>query len=222
MDHGSRIERAAALIVLLLLPWLSGCGDGEEATAIRQYNEALEAYAAGELRHAYASAEKAARLGGAETAGYADFLRGNVKFAECALAEEQAGTAEAEPFALEVALAYARSARDLWQSAAMSRPDWPAARRNVERALLKIRELTDRKEEAKSRKERRPDPKPAPKPEPLDPGLDPDQPPEALLTELSAEEIRRLFERLARKEQEKVDLRRATRRERMSEVERDW
>ena len=122
------------------------------------YREGTEAYRVQlELRRAEEEANRVADPHGL-------FLRGNVAFADCLVAEKQAATAAAEPFAFDVAIALADKAARLWADAAMSREDWPAARRNVERALLKAAELRRRKSQAEQ--QRRPDPKPQPKPNP--------------------------------------------------------
>jgi hypothetical protein len=150
-----------------------------------------------------------------------DFVRGNVAFAHCEMAERQASSAAAEPFAWDVAISYGRRARDFWKHAAMSRPDWPEARRNVERALLKLDELAQKKKEAERKRE--PDRKPQPKPIPKA-GKEDTRPPkdEPRIEELTPEQVLRLLDKLAKKEKEKVALRRSHRKVRMAEVERDW
>lgn len=223
----SRRAQAALGLLLSALP-LAGCGRDADARLL--YDRAHEALAAGQLNEADAAAEKAAARGDPGTAMLAGFLRGNIAFAYCGLAERQAGTAAAEPFAFDVAIAYAEKARRFWQLAAMSRADWPAARRNVERALLKLEELKRRKTEFEEQRRRaadpRPQPKPQPRPEPL-PGTGPEEVEQdpadlAQLSELSPEQVRRLLETLAEKEREKTALRRAEREKRTAGVERDW
>lgn len=196
---------------------------GENAPARLRYNHALAALRAGRIGEAEASSKRAAAVAEApEVVAIAAFLLGNVAFARCELAERQARTLEAEPFAFEVAIRFGEIARDAWQRAAMSRADWPIARRNVERALLMLESLKDRQTRAKRKKEGRPEPRPVPLPEP-----DPDEPPEGPETEpgekeLSTGEVLALFERLAEKEREKRALRLSARRSRMQDVERDW
>ena len=139
-----------------------------------------------------------------------------------------AGTAAAEPFAFDVAIAYAEKARRFWQLAAMDRPDWPEARRNVERALLKLEELKRRKAEWEEQRRRDADPRPRPQPKPRpQPGTEREEVEQeaadlAQLQELSPEAVRRLLEKLAEKEREKLALRRAEREKRTEGVERDW
>jgi hypothetical protein len=196
--------------------------EGEDASAELMFNRALAAIGAGDLSDAESSAEQAAAAGGEKLSARAEFLRGNAAFARCELAERQAASVEAEPFAFEIAIRFGEKARDLWMSAAMSRPDWPEARRNVERAEAMLESLRGRKREAESKKDPRPKPQPKPLPDPgqTRPEVKPN--PEAKITELSPSEILALYERLAKKEREKRTVREAYRKERMTTVERDW
>ena len=203
---------AARLTVLLFLCGCGGYGAGGEA-----YARARTALLEGNLSGAEGAAERAAAIGGPEIAALCDFLRGNAAFARCETAERQAGSAAAEPFALDVAIAYGEKARRLWQRAAMSRDDWPEARRNVERARKKLRELRRKKEEREPPKPKPPRPRPRPpEREAGDPEVDPQR------KELTPEQVRRLLERLAEKEREKLALRRERRAARSADVERDW
>jgi hypothetical protein len=114
----------------LTLLFLVGCGDAA-------FDRAVAALQEGELRQAEAAAQQLAEPHGL-------FLRGNVAFADCLVAEKQAATAAAEPFAFDVAIALAEKAARLWADATMIREDWPEARRNVERALLTAADLRRR------------------------------------------------------------------------------
>jgi len=196
--------------------------EGDDASARLLYNRALAALQAGNLSDAEASAGRAEAKGGEEISARTEFLRGNAAFARCEMAERQAGTIEAEPFAFEIAIRFGEKARDLWMSAAMSRLNWPEARRNVERALVLLESLRGRKREAEQRKTPRPEPQPKPLPDPGKTRPDQEPAPKAEITELSPEQILALFERLAKKEREKLAVRQAHRRERMTTVERDW
>ncbi|MHC4163237.1 MAG: hypothetical protein ACYTDU_12665 [Planctomycetota bacterium] len=234
--------RSKALTLLALL--LVGCGDtgvaayregrfrdahtalksaGDDAPAERLFNRALAALRAGDLTDAEGAAASAAARGTPEIAALSDFLRGNAAFARCRMAERQASTTAAELFAFDVAITYARKAGRLWQLAAMSRPDWPEARRNVERALLKEEKLRRKKADREKQQRRKTDPQPRPKPTPEkgrdiepDPAVDPQ------LEELDPDEVLRLLDKLVEKEKEKRALRRSQREARMAEVERDW
>jgi hypothetical protein len=204
---------------------------GDSASAELLYDQALAALRAGDLAAADAAL---ARMSG--LVPLRDFLRGNVAFARCELAARQAQTAEAEPFAFEVAIAHAKTARGAWQDAAMSRPDWPEARRNVERAGLAIAKLQRLQEDAgrRSAKAGRPEVRlrPAPRAKPAD-----DRPPTSQTTadtpgkepsaaaneaELTPEQVRELFDRLAAKEKERIAARRSRRQDKSADVESDW
>ncbi len=195
---------------------------GQDVSAELLHDQALAALCAGRFSEAEAAAEQAAARGGPPFAALRDFLVGNVAFARCELAAAQASGPEAEPFAFDVALGQARRARSAWQRAAMSRSDWPAARRNVERALRRLEELEQARDEARRRAEEEKK-KERPEPEAPPPATEEEERAiEAQLAELTGEELRRLFERLAAKEREKRELRRSQRERRSSEVEKDW
>jgi len=216
---------ARAAVVLLCA--LAGCGD--DAPGARAYEDARRSLDAGELRRAAELAAEAARAGDESIAVLGLFLSGNVAFARCVRAERQAAGPGAEPFALDLAIRHGERARDLWIDAAMTRADWPAARRNVERALLKLRELEREKAEREPDREKA-DPEPKPKPQPRRPPPLPRagdkeevvKEPVPPLDELPAAEVAKLLERLARKEGEKRALRREEREKKSAPVERDW
>ena len=212
--------RSTILIGPLLL---AGCGGGESAAAL--FGRALDALGDNRPREAEAAAEAAARRGGEPYAALLDFLRGNTAFSRCLLAEKQAAMPQSEPFAYDLAINYARSARDAWRRAAASRADWPRARRNVERALLKIEDLERQKaQRERPRKRTDPQPKPRPKAKPT-PKSEPTPPkeakPELQVEELPPAELKKLLDRLAQREREKRALRRSQRKARMA-GERDW
>jgi len=239
-------ERTAALSLVLVALLGFGCGEGgrareayeagryedahaafldagDDVSAPALVNRALAGLMAGQLRDAAEMAKRATVEGTGEVAARAMFLHGNVAFAQCTLAERQADTLEAEPFAFDIAIRYGEAARDHWRDAAMTREDWPEARRNVERALLKLMTLRNKKREAAKRREKKSEPKPEPKPRPA-PGKEEveEKPGDPAIAALSAEQVLRLFERLEEKEREKIELRREQRRERMATVEKDW
>lgn len=226
-----RRAAGAFAFAVLLLPCCGEDDAGESAAPELLYNRALAALSAGALREAEIAAEKAAARGGPEFAALRDFLLGNAAFARCLAAGGQAAAPEAEPFAFDLGLAHAEAARRFWQRAALSREDWPEARRNVERALLELEGLRKKKEEAeKERRARARLPEPPPlqeEPGSRDPlaqgeeaGLAPRFEPQPL--DRSADLVERLLERLAQKESEKSALRQAARPERQTGVERDW
>ena len=191
---------------------------GDRASPELLYDRALAALQIGERDVAEASVAEAARRGGPEFAALRDFVRGNVAFARSQL----------DGLARDSTIALLEDALAAWRAAAASRPDWPEARRNVERALLRLESLRERRVDG-----RRDDP--GRRPSPPTPGR-PDQPPpppppseragpeaarDVEASELSPSDVRRLFERLREKEREKLALR-AQERARGGEVERDW
>ena len=210
--------RSTILIGPLLLAACAG-----EQSAQAHLEAALHALREGRLRDAEGAAERAVRRGGAPYEALRNFVRGNTAFARCLLAEKQAAMPQAEPFALDVAINYSKAARDSWKAAATSRSDWPEARRNVERALLKIEELEQKKaEQEKRRKQTDPKPTPQPKPQPkTKPTPQKEAKPKLQVKQLPPEEVKKLLDRLAQKEREKLALRRTQRKARMA-GERDW
>jgi len=205
---------------------------GSEAAPELVYDRALSALRAGALAEAETAAQRAALRGGAEFAARRDFLLGNVAFARCDLAQRAATAPGAEGGEYDAAIAQAEVARSAWQRAQVARPDWPAARRNAERAERRLAELEKLRGEAferKKQREERPVLEPeaaegAPPPEPTDDTrteeeLRTDREP---VVELSAEEIAHLLDDLSAKEQEKLALRRQRREAQREPVEKDW
>lgn len=198
---------------------------GEEAPAPYAFNRALAALRSGALVEAEVAAEVAAARGGADYEALRDFLFGNVAFARCDQAERLTRRPEAGLIAYDRALTHARDARDAWQAAVWRRSDWPEARRNVERAVLRIARLEQEREEAKRKAQKR-------KKKPDPPKDDPDENrrkerrriPKGgpQLMELTPAQVRRLFEKLSQKEREKVRLRLREQQARRVDVEQDW
>ncbi len=205
-----------ASLLALLLCLLLGCGDTTNTD-----HTAFRAIDAGDLH-------LAETLLGDDDA--AIFLRGNIAFHHAVQAERQANTSAAEPFAFDVAIRYAESARDHWIDAAMTRDAWPAASRNIERALAMIADLERKKEEAvqKQRKESQPepDPKQAPAPE-APPKKTPDKtqkeaPIKTTMTTLSVDDVQKLLQQISIKDREKREMRQREQKAAASSVERDW
>lgn len=241
-----------ALLLLLILAAGDDFATGMKAYEEGRYKDALAAFSAAELAagntaspellynralcalrmrrwvEAEYSAEKAAARGGPEFAALCNFLRGNAEFMRCQTAEAEALLVEADPTAYDRALGHARSSLEYWELAARSRADWPEARRNAERALLKLEQLLQKREEAlanqKKKKATPPPPELEPPEDPTDPEESEEQTPE-LATEaeaLSLAEVADMLQRLAAKEQEKRDLRRARRQSGAFKVKKDW
>jgi hypothetical protein len=121
-------------------------------------------------------------------------------------------------------MAHAEDALAAWRRAATSRPYWPEAARNAERALLRLARLRDRGSAGGAKK---PPPPPPPAPPPVPPPTPkeapgPDARPDADTSELAPADVLRLFDVLRRKEQQKMDLRRAVRHAPSGGTERDW
>ncbi len=201
---------------------LAAAGDG--AAPELHDAVALAALRVGELMRSEQAAAHAARVGGAPFAARHDFIRGNVAWLRAGRAEAFTALPEAGPPAFDRAIDLVRRAGDAWQRAAASRRDWPAARRNAERALEKLAELERRKAEREAEQppsEDDPDPPDLPPPaseeaDPPDAALDP------LESELSRERVLALLDKLAAKEQEKRSLRRVRRGAERADVEQDW
>jgi hypothetical protein len=192
---------------------------GDERPAELLVDEALAALGAEDLGAAENAAANA--RSDADVAPVADFVLGNVAFARCALAEKQASTIEAEPFAFDAAIAFADTARNRWTAAAASRDDWPAARRNAERAAVKADDLRRRRIDASDKRRRSRTP-PSPRPAPAKPTDAKEPAAQADEIPLTREQVLALFEQLAAKEKEKLASRRARRERSGGEVERDW
>ncbi len=201
---------------------------GNDASAELLHNLALTALQAGELSVAEVAARKCAAIGGPQFEPLRDFLLGNVAYVHCEKATFFALSPEAEPFAVDVAISHGETARDHWQRAATSRPDWPEARRNVERALLLLKALEQKQAELEEqRKKENPAPpqeeeKKEQEEDPDDPRRDAEQDPQKTPPELSEEELRRMLELLESRGEEKRELRQQLRAERASKVEKDW
>src|SRR6185436_14262267 len=86
-----------------------------------------------------------------------EFLQGNVAFSRSERSEFEVRELGADRAALDRAIAQAEAARDAWQRAAASRADWPAARRNVERAQQRLVALEELRKQT-AQKEPQPQP----------------------------------------------------------------
>lgn len=173
-------------------------------------NLAIAELHAGRLDAAEAAAERAALAGGLGWYGERDFVRGAAAWKRSFMLETRADLPGAgkDPFA--AAIAATREALDAWRAACISRADWPAARRNVERALFRLDVLIARQEE-RSREGRAqpvtelPPPPPPPAaagggPDPVapeDPGRLSKEALDALLLQLKARDVEKRRVRVA-------------------------
>lgn len=170
---------------------------------------------------------------------HAAFLRGNAAWADSleleAAAADAAGAARRD--LLRAALRRAEDALAAWQWAAATRMDWPQARRNVERGLLRMRALRGHGTEGgKPNPKHARDPSAEPgrddgkKPKKDDPPKQPDLPedpptdPTAKIDgrALPAERVIQVLETLRLRERQKIDLRKARRTVRPPLGGRDW
>lgn len=151
------------------------------------------------------------------------FVTGLAEFARSRFAARQAKLPGADPFALDRAIRHAGAAARAFETAcllALDR-DWPAARRNCERALAARQELVRQQEQQKRDQQREQDPdRPQPQIEPLRIEQELQRPDDAGL--LSPQELQAVLRRLASAEDEKRGVRRAVRDARSAGVEQDW
>lgn len=209
--------------------------EADHAAAELLYDRALAGLRAGELDDAAASLQRAQASADDELRPLCSFLTGNVAFARAELGAAQARAPEAEPFAWDLAIRHADSARTAFRDAAASRRDWPAARRNAERAARLADALRREKTAADARTAGTSSPEVL-----LHPGADgedtgaQDTPPpsqdggedgaaaDGKGDELTPEQLTALLDLLARKEREKLELRQSGRAAQQTGVERDW
>ncbi len=116
---------------------------GAAAPAELHYDLALAWLAAGESSRAAGALEVASRSPDVALRRRCNFVRGSIAWQRGAAAAKLAEQVEAEPFAFRPALAAIEAARLAWQQAAIGEPDWPEARRNVERAQQRLLALRD-------------------------------------------------------------------------------
>jgi len=232
----------AALLLLLLLAACDATADGRAAWRAGRYREAYAAFQGdspelcfdralaalrlGELDAAERAADGAARADPA-FAARRDFLRGNVAFQRSLRAEADAQRPGAPASLLERAQADAEDALAFWRLAAASRADWPEARRNVERALLRLDALREKRREGGGGDRPPENPPPdgerpdtTPPPPPPDGGAEKEA--ELETGELPPDRVLALLELLRRKEEEKREVRRAQRGAASAAVEKDW
>ncbi len=217
---------------------------GDDASPELLYDRALAALRTGDLALAEASAAAASRRGGGRLAPLCDGVRGHVAFARSEALELEAGKPDAAPTTFDKAIALAEDALVAWRSTATAPAAGIASRRNVERAILRLERLRERRAEAQRRLAPPPPTPPPPSPPPAPPPStgepNPKPPPPPLPTggrpeadtpstavdpaaqELAPAEILRLLEVLGEKERQKTSVRRARRNAPGSDVEKDW
>lgn len=194
----------------------TACGD---ETPTRAGAAAVAALRSENFDEALDAAATAARKGDARFTALRYFVRGSVAYATSL--EFEAEATRGDPEAAKMAYQRAEDALAYWQMASASRSDWPAARRNVERGLLRLQALRESKTERQEPPESQVPPDPAAPPEAADeePELSTAQ---VETRELPAGKIGDVLGKLVSREQRKRALRRAQRKARGAEVERDW
>lgn len=174
---------------------------GLTAPAALLFDLGLCALRADDLRAAETAAATAAARAGDDPAMAARcaFLIANAAYVRALRTEAQAMGPEAEPFAWQQAIDHVEAALAAWQQAVVLAGTWPAAARNIERALAKRELLRQRQKAADAQRETRREKKQAaPTPQ------------------------QRVMDQLARRERQKRARRRAQTKLQPMVVEQDW
>lgn len=148
---------------------------------------------------------------------HATFLKGNAAYEASVGYERDAEAGDGEAF--KAAVMRAEDALAYWQRAAATRADWPQARRNVERALLRVKQLREQKRDSGKKRK---DPKKKDEPDKKD-----DEalkaPPRRVATKALPEgRVLGILDLLEKREQARRALRKKRRAEQSALVERDW
>jgi tetratricopeptide (TPR) repeat protein len=213
---------------------------GGDAPAALHHNIAVAALRLGQLEKAEAAAARAREVGGSPYEALLAFVRGTLAFERSKAMEHEATRPGGDPKAMEMALMLAEDAQARWQHAATLRAaDWPEARRNVERALLRLAALRESRRGGRADRPSQPqstpggdpqgndgDPEDGPQPPkpPTKDGVDPSLPPDDTLNrrDLPRSKVLGLLDLLTEMDEEKQAGRRKARRERSTQVEKDW
>lgn len=118
---------------------------GARAPAALHANLGLCALRLGQVERARAAFAAAEAAGGPAYARLATFLRGHAAFVASRDLEQQSRRPGADPALLEGALMRAEDALAAFRLASTQGPDWPEARRNLERALLRLESLREQR-----------------------------------------------------------------------------
>lgn len=238
VERGSEAYRAGHYDEALVAFREAVAAAGDAPTAVELYNLALAAMRVGELREARDAIDRLESQDDASFVARVQFLRGNLAWEEARFAEAEARLPDADPSSYPRAIARVDEARRAWMRAAVEHGDWPAAGRNVERALRKREELQLAQAAASGKDVRKaPD-----EPRILPVGSQPEErapeetPAEEKGEEISAEdralsseplqlspvELDQMIAWLARVDREKRKTRREERARRSDTVEKDW
>jgi tetratricopeptide (TPR) repeat protein len=116
-----------------------------QSLAVAQFNLALVALQLDQPRQAESLAEKAMRAGGrdgqVDFVATRDFILGNTTYARALESVQKARLPGASLRVIDLAISQTEAAVGHWRAAAISRVDWPQARRNIERAQLTLEQL---------------------------------------------------------------------------------
>ncbi len=189
---------------------------GDDAPAALWHNIALAALQCDATRDAEIAAEIAAARSGPAQYRERDFVLGNAAFARSRRAARQAEGPEAGPAVLALALLEAERAAAHWRRAATRGADWPAARRNAERALRLAAALRERMRAQTGGSQRDASERP-PEPRADTTGTAP-PPPAATMDDL----VQRLLDKLNQRDAEKRALRRRREAATRVVVDKDW
>lgn len=202
---------------------------GDHADPALLANRALAALRVGRAREAETSAEKLVARGGVEHEGFRDHVFAVAAWLRAQRAQAEAGLTDPDPTAFARAIGHAEDALAGFEAVLVADSSRADAQRNYVRVARMLDALRKAQEEAeKNRRNKREgaEDRPAPEPEP-----DTDAPPEEVEQApelqqddgaLTADEVEALLARLARKEAEKLQLRRDRRAARTPSTERDW
>jgi hypothetical protein len=214
-------------IPALLLLAIAACGDPGDGRAL--HHDAILALRAGDIVAAEILAERAAASGGPAVVASSEVVLGCAAFARCERKALEFFGPAGGPATIDAAIVHAERALDLWRRAAARTGTGAEARRNAERALLKLAALWKLRSEAESK------PASPPKPRPVPVGVNPSDappqpgaarreppPPRSEVGEIPAGRVLGLLDRLTEKEREKLRARRAARQAGRASVETDW
>lgn len=187
-----------------------------------RYNAAWHALDAGELERCAEELEALRATERVQIRNLAVFLSGNLAWRRADDAALRARGPRGGLREWDQAVAAVRAARDAWVEAAATRTDWPAARRNAERAVRRLDELEQLRAQAGGAP-----PEDAPEsPEDAETQTAPDEEPNEQPPELppppSREEVEELLERVDEQQAKQLNERRARLPLDRPEVEKDW
>lgn len=151
----------------------------------------------------------------------AEFVLGLAAWQRSDRAAAAAQLPDPEPMAWDLAVRATEAAFAHWCRAALLQSDDPAARRNAERAQIRLREQQQARDQAARERASKREPEPPP-PAPAAGGTTETVTPQLAQQPLTDAEVQRLRERLQSLERDKRRLRQAEQRHTVEVGERDW